>query len=78
MDSVESPADHKPRPNHRQYLEVLQRMTPEERLAKAFELSDMTKALFRQGLRERFPDLADDQFHILFLERLAKCHNSNY
>lgn len=78
MDSVEPLAGHKPRPNQRQYLEVLSRMSPEERLAKAFELSEMTKTLFRQGLRERFPDLPDDQFHALFLERLAKCHNSNY
>ena len=78
MESVEPLSGQKPRANHRRYLEVLQRMTPQERLAKAFELSEMTKSLFRQGLRERFPDLPDDQFHALFLERLAKCHNSNY
>jgi hypothetical protein len=53
-------------------------MTPEQRLAKAFELSEMTKQLFRQGLRERFPDLDDEAFHRLFLDRLAKCHNQNY
>lgn len=32
--------DPKPRPNHRRYIEILRRMTPEQRLAKAFELSD--------------------------------------
>lgn len=45
----------KERPNHAAYLEVLRRMTPEQRLTKAFELSEATRALFRQGLRERFP-----------------------
>ena len=69
---------HKTRPNHRAYLEVLRRMTPEKRLLKAFELSDMTKDLFRQGLRERFPDMPEEQFQALYLERLALCHNRNY
>lgn len=68
----------KPRPNHRQYIEVLRRMTPGERLAKAFELSELTKRLFKQGLRKRFPELSEEDFHRLYLERLAKCHNRNY
>jgi hypothetical protein len=46
----------KPQPNRRRYLEILSRMTPAERCAKAFELSDMSKALFLHGLRPRFPD----------------------
>ena len=77
MESQDTFSGHKARPNHREYLDVLQRMTPEQRIAKAFELSDLTKTLFRQGLRERFPDLPEDQFHALFLERLALCHNRN-
>jgi hypothetical protein len=78
MAANEKHRDPKPRPNHRHYIEVLRRMTPEQRLAKAFELSEMTKRLFREGLRERFPDLDDEAFHRLFLDRLAKCHNQNY
>jgi hypothetical protein len=70
--------DPKPRPNHELYLRVLRRMTPQQRLARALELSAMTKALFRQGLRKRFPDLSEEAFHRLFLERLEKCHNRNY
>lgn len=68
----------KERPNHAMYLEVLRRMTPAQKLAKAFELSEMTRKLFRQGLRERFPDLSEEDFHKLYLERLARCHNRNY
>jgi hypothetical protein len=70
--------DPKPRPNHQLYIEVLRRMTPEQRLLKAFELSAFVKALFREGLRKRFPDLSEEEFNKLYLERLALCHNRNW
>jgi hypothetical protein len=70
--------DPKPRPQHEAYLRVLRAMQPQERLQKAFELSAFTKVLFRQGLRQRFPDLSEAELHQLYLDRLAKCHNSNY
>jgi hypothetical protein len=53
-------------------------MTPEQRLAKAFELSAFAKSLFVEGLRKRFPDLSEEEFHKLLLSRLEKCHNRNY
>ncbi len=65
-------------PNHKIYIQVLRKMSPEKRLLKAFELSDFTKQLFIQGLRRRFPDLPEKQFKKLLLERLDKCHNRNY
>ena len=68
----------KPHLNHKRYIKVLRSMTPEQRLAKAFELSESAKALFKEGLRRRFPDLPEPKFHQLFLARLAKCHNQNY
>jgi hypothetical protein len=68
----------KPRPNHQRYLEVLRAMTPEQRLQKAFELSAFTKALFREGLRKRFPSASEAEFRQILLARLAKCHNRNY
>ena len=68
----------KPRPNRAKYIEVLRAMTPEQRLAKAFELSDFAKQLFLQGLRERFPDVSEERFHEIVLQRLEKCHNRNY
>lgn len=72
--------DHltKSRPNHAQHLAVLRAMSPAQRLAKSFELTEMSRALFRQGLRRRFPDLSDDAFHQHYLARLAACHNRNY
>jgi len=70
--------DIKPRPNHRLYLDTLRRMSPEARLMKAFELSRFSNDLFLHGLRKRFPDLSEQDFRKLYLERLNKCHNRNY
>lgn len=68
----------KKNPNHGKYIEVLRRMTPEQRLLKAFEMSEFARKLFVHGLRKRFPDLSGDEFHKLLLERLEKCHNRNW
>lgn len=68
----------KAHPNHYLYLETLRRMTPEQRLAKAFELSAMTKALFLIGLQKRFSFKNETEIMKLYLERIAKCYNRNY
>jgi hypothetical protein len=70
--------DLKPRPNHRIYIQILRSMTPEQRLLKAFELSEFSKALFVEGLRQRFPDAAEEEFRRILFDRLEKCHNRNY
>ncbi len=62
----------------RRYIEVLRRMTPAQRLAKAMELSEFGKELFLIGLRRRFPNADQRQIHAIYLERIAKCHNRNY
>jgi hypothetical protein len=68
----------KPRPNRAMYLEVLRRMTPAQRLAKAMELSELGKRLFLHGLRRRFPEANERELHAMYLERIARCHNRNY
>jgi hypothetical protein len=68
----------KPRPNHRVYLQALRRMTSDERLRKAFELSELSRKLFLHGLRRRFPDMPEREVMRVYRERLNKCHNRNY
>ena len=68
----------KPRPNHSLYLKSLRQMTPEQRLAKVFELSRFTKELFLQGLQKRFPDKGETEIKEIYLQRLLKCYNRNY
>jgi len=70
--------DIKKRPNHKLYVQVLRRMSPEARLMKAFELTEFSRELFLIGLRKRFPNLTEDELKRLYLERLDKCHNRNY
>ena len=70
--------DIKPRPNHKLYLQTLRKMTPEQRLAKAFELSAMAKELFLLGLRKRFPLKSEQEIKDIYLKRIAKCYNRNY
>ena len=59
-------------------LRVLRAMTPEQRLLQALELSERTRALFREGLRRRFPNLPESEFRKLFVERLHGCHKASY
>jgi len=68
----------KKRVNHRVYLRALRGMTSQERLGKAFELSESSRKLFLHGLRRRFPDLSEEAVMKIYLERLDKCHNRNY
>lgn len=68
----------KDRPNHRIYLQVLREMSPEKRLLKAFELSEFANQLFIHGLHKRYPNLPEEEFKKILMERLNKCHNRNY
>lgn len=68
----------KQRPIHRIYLQALRRMTPDDRLRKALELSDLSRKLFLHGLRRRFPDTPEKEVMRIYRERLSKCHNRNY
>jgi hypothetical protein len=70
--------DPKPKPNHQAYLQILRSMTLDQKLAKVFELSELGKALFRDGVRLRYPDATPEELHQIYLNGLAKCHNRNY
>jgi hypothetical protein len=67
--------DLKPHPNHREYIRILRRLTPEQRLLKAMELTDLGRRLLLDGLRRRHPDLDAARLRTLYLERIARCHN---
>lgn len=68
----------KPQPNHALHIQTLRNMTEEQRLVKAFELTQMARELFRAGLREAFPDLPEKKFEELYRKRLDLCHNRNW
>ncbi len=68
----------KQRPNHRLYIEILRKMTPEKRLRKAFELSSFSNQLFVHGLRKKHTGISEVEFAQILKDRLDKCHNRNY
>ena len=70
--------DPKPRPHHQLYIRILRRMTPDQRLCKALELTELGRHLLADGLRHRHPELREEELLRLYLEQLAQCHNNNY
>ncbi len=64
--------------DHAAYIMSLQRLTPEQRLDIAFELTEFSRELFRHGLRDRFPEKTEEEIDRIFLERIDCCHNKNY
>jgi hypothetical protein len=62
----------KPRPNHRRYLAILRGMSPEARLRKAFELSDLSRELFRHGLKRRFTEKSEAELREIEMRRLDR------
>lgn len=62
----------KERPNHRVYVGVLRAMGPENRLNKAFELSEFSRALTKRGLENLHPEMSSSDLNRLFLERMKK------
>ena len=63
---------------HAAYIRSLQRLTPEQRLDIAFDLTEFSRELFRQGLRDRFGEKSEEEIDRIFLERIDRCHNNNY
>jgi hypothetical protein len=70
--------DPKPHPIHSQYIRALRSMTPDQRLRKALELTELGRRLFADGLRRRHRDMPEAEFRRIYLEHLAKCHNRIY
>jgi hypothetical protein len=67
--------DPKPRPNREIYLQTLRRLTPEQRLLKAFELTELSRELLRAGIRQRYPQAGEAEVQRIYLDRLERCHN---
>jgi hypothetical protein len=47
-------------------------MTPDQRLQKPFELGELGRQLFADGLRRRHPKLSDAEFGQILLSHLSR------
>ncbi len=63
---------------HREYIKILKKMTPQQRLLRAMELSDLTKSLFITGLKLRYPDYTEGEIKNIYIEKISRCRNSGY
>lgn len=64
--------------SHREYIKIIRKLAPEERLKKCFELNELTRELFLAGLKYSFPNLSEEEIKKLYLKRINKCHNLDY
>ena len=60
------------------YIDILKKMSPEQRLLKTFELTEFGKNLFFTGLKERYADLSEEEVRKIYIKKLIECHNRNY
>jgi hypothetical protein len=60
----------------RESLEVLDRvnrlMSAEQKIEKAFELTEMSRQIMRAGIRYANPDATEDELQALYVERLLR------
>lgn len=68
----------KSRPNHQRTMQALRSLTPEQKLRQVFQLNERMLALFRLGLRQRFPELDDRALEVVYLQLRRRCHSRNY
>jgi len=50
-------------------IELYQRMTPRQRIARALSLSQATRQLARTRLRKMYPEASEDELRIRFAQR---------
>lgn len=66
----------------REALEVLRRvrgrMTNEQRLEKAFELTETTRRFMRAGLKANHPELNEQQIQKLYVDRILSYHGLSF
>jgi hypothetical protein len=65
-------------PDHIEYIRLMRKIPPEDKLKKSFELTELTKNLFLAGLKKRFPELPESDIKKIYLKRISRCHNLNY
>jgi len=58
----------------REYLDILRKMTGEQRLVLGFELHDLALRLMQDGIRDRHPEYDARQIQQETTKRLLRCN----
>ena len=71
------PQRSKLEPNRRQYIQILRRMTGEERMRIGFELFEMAKNVMIEGIKAQNPLIEAEEIQKEVSRRMMRCHRRN-
>ena len=57
---------------------VIRSLTPEQKVCKAFELTEMTRRTMLASIRQAHPNASAQQIQELYVRRLLACQGINY
>lgn len=52
-------------------------MSGPQKVAKAFELTEMTRQIMRAGIRRQHPDATESEIHEMYVDRLLQYHGTS-
>ena len=58
--------------DHKEYIEMMRKVPPEDRLKKSFELTELARKLFLAGIKNRFPDVLPNRYSCSRIELLLE------
>ena len=64
--------------SRKRYIEILRRMTGEQRVKIAFELFEMAKNAMIDGMKAQNPDITEEEIQKEVVRRMMRCHRRNY
>jgi hypothetical protein len=64
-------------PNRKKYIEILQKMTGEERVRIAFELFEFAKNVMIEGIKAQNPGITPQEIQKEVVRRMLRCHRRN-
>jgi hypothetical protein len=64
-------------PNRKQYIEILRKMTGEERMRIGFELFEMATDIMIEGMRSQNPGIKLEEIQQEVVRRMMRCHRRN-
>lgn len=56
---------------------VLREMSPEKKLEKAFELTELTRQTMRAGIRDDHPEATEEEIQAMYVDRLLSYHGTS-
>ena len=64
-------------PNRKKYIEILQKMTGEERVRIAFDLYEFAKNVMIEGIKAQHPGITTEEIQKEVVRRMMRCHRRN-